>query len=170
MSYIKLDRRITEWEWFTDGNTLKLWIYLLANAQYKDTKYKGIEIKRGQILTGRKKLAQALNMTERQVRTCLQHLENTQEVTIKSTKRFSLITIVKYGFYQGGGDESDQQIDQQPTKKRPTTDHNTRKKEGKKERNNIYDSIPIYDPSINQTISEEEECELLKLMRRDNVH
>ena len=164
MSYIKLDRKITEWEWFTDGNTLKLWVYLLANAQYKDTKFKGIEIKRGQIITGRKKLAESLGMSERQIRSCLKHLEKTQEVTIKSTNRYSLITIVKYDFYQGGGDESDQQSDQQATNKRPTSDHNTRKKEGKKERN-IYDSIPVYDPSGNKQMTEEQETELLLLMK-----
>ena len=160
MSYIKLDRKITEWEWFTDGNTLKLWIYLLANAQYKDTKFKGIEIKRGQIITGRKKLAECLGMSERQIRSCLNHLKKTQEVTIKATNRFTLITIVKYDFYQGGGDDSDQQA----TNKRPTSDHNTRnirRKEGK----NIYDSIPIYDPSGNKEMTEEEENEILNLMK-----
>lgn len=164
MSYIKLDRRICEWEWFTDGNTLKLWIYLLANAQYKDTKFKGIEIKRGQIITGRKKLAECLGMSERQIRSCLKHLEKTQEVTIKSTNRFTLITIVKYDFYQGGGDDSDQQSDQQVTNKRPASDHNTRnirRKEGK----NIYNTIPVYDPSSNTEMTKEQETELLLLMK-----
>jgi biotin operon repressor len=159
MSYIKLDRKITEWEWFTDGNTLKLWIYLLATAQYKDTKFKGIEIKRGQVITGRKKLAEQLGMTERQIRSCLQHLEKTQEVTIKATNRYTLITIVKYDFYQGGGDDSDQQSDQQATNKRPTNDHNTRNKERKKERRYIY------NPSSNQKMTEEQENKLLLLMK-----
>jgi len=166
MSFIKLNRKIVEWEWFTDGNTLKLWIYLLVNAQYKDTKYKGIEVKRGQILTGRKKLAECLGMSERQIRTCLQHLEKTKELTIKSTNRFSLITIVKYDFYQSGDDESDQELDQQPTNNRPTTDHNKRnirKKEGKED---IYNTLPIYDPSQNRRMEKEEEDELLKLMGR----
>lgn len=133
MSYIKLDRKITEWEWFTDANTLKLWVYLLVNAQYQDTSFKGIEIKRGQLVTGRKKLAERLEMSERQVRSCLEHLQATNEVTIKPTNRYSIITIVKYDFYQGGCDENDQQNDQQQvqpsTNKRPTNDHSKRNKE-----------------------------------------
>ena len=164
MSYIKLDRKIAEWEWFTDGNTLKLWIYLLVNAQYKDTKYKGVEIKRGQIITGRKKLANRLGMTEQQIRTSLNHLEKTKEITIKSTNRFSVITIVKYGIYQGDDGEPNQQHNQQSTNNQPTDNHNTRnirRKEGK----NIDNSIPIYDPSSNRTMTAEEEKELLSLMK-----
>ena len=115
MSFIKLDRKITEWEWFTDANTLKLWIYLLVNANYKDGSYKGIEIKRGQLVTGRKKLAERLGMSERQIRSQLEHLQTTNEVTIKATNKYSIITIVKYDFYQSGGDENDQQNDQQTT-------------------------------------------------------
>ena len=164
MSYIKLDRKICEWEWFTDSNTLKLWIYLLVNAQYKDTKYRGMQIRRGQIITGRKKLAERLGMTEQQIRTSLNHLEKTKEITIKSTNRFSVITIVKYGIYQGDDGEPNQQANQQITNKQPTDNHNTRhirKKEGK----NIYNSIPIYDPSGNKTMTAEEEEELLNLMK-----
>ena len=84
--WFKTYRAITEWEWFTDGNTLKLWIYLLAKANYKDSHYMGIEIKRGQLITGRKKLAEALRMSEQQVRTCLERLQETNEITIKSEK------------------------------------------------------------------------------------
>lgn len=130
MGYIKVDRRITEWEWFNDGNVLKVWLYLLVNAQYHDTRYQGIEVKRGQLITGRKKLAERLGMSERQIRTCLERLKSTNELTIKTTNKYSVITIVKYAYYQGIDDESDQQSDQQndqrTTNKRPTNDHNTR--------------------------------------------
>lgn len=133
MSYIKLDRKITEWEWFTDANTLKLWIYLLVNAQFQDGSYKGIEIKRGQLVAGRKKLAEQLDMTEQQIRTCLERLQATSEITIKTTNRFSIITIVKYGFYQRCDDEDNQQNNQQCnqriTNKQPTNNHIKRNKE-----------------------------------------
>ena len=143
MSYIKLDRKIAEWEWFTDSNTLKLWIYLLVNAQYQDSSYKGIEVKRGQLITGRKKLARELGMGEQPTRTALEHLLSTNEITIKSTNKYSVITIVKYEFYQGCDDGSNQQNNQQiPTKStnksptnQPSTNHNKRNKEIKNIRN-----------------------------------
>jgi len=139
MSYIKLDRKIAEWEWFTDSNTLKLWIYLLVNAQYQDSSYKGIEVKRGQLITGRKKLAEQLEMSEQQIRTCLDHLQATNEITIKPTNKYSLITIEKYGLYQGDDDGNNQQNNQQnvqrATNKQPTNNHNKRNKEIKNIRN-----------------------------------
>lgn len=150
MSYIKLDRRITGWEWFTDANTLKLWIYLLVNAQYQDGSYKGIEIKRGQLVTGRKKLAEQLEMSEQQIRTCLEHLQATNEITINSTNKYSLITIVKYGFYQGDDDDINQQNNQQGnqriTNKQPTNNHNKRNKESK-EGKEIKNITSLYAPS-----------------------
>lgn len=150
MSYIKLDRRITGWEWFTDANTLKLWIYLLVNAQYQDGSYKGIEIKRGQLVTGRKKLAEQLEMSEQQIRTCLDHLQATNEITIKPTNKYSLITIVKYGFYQGDDDDCNQQSNQQSnqriTNKQPTNNHNKRNKE-REEGKEIKNNTSLYAPS-----------------------
>lgn len=159
MSFIKLDRKITEWEWFTDANTLKLWIYLLVNANYKDGSYKGIEIKRGQLVTGRKKLAERLGMSERQIRSQLEHLQTTNEVTIKATNKYSIITIVKYDFYQSGGDENDQQNDQQNANERPTecptNDHNLINKEIKereeiKNNTNAGGKKPFVKPTLDE--------------------
>lgn len=166
MSYIKVDRKIVDWEWFEDGNMVKLWLYLLVNAKYKDTKKNGIRIKRGQLITGRKKLADELGMTEQQIRTSLKRLEKTQEITIKSTNRYSLITIVKYDLYQGDDAEDNQQINQQITSKQPTDNHNKRNIRKKERKEDIYNTLPVYDPSINRKMEKEEEDELLRLMGR----
>lgn len=168
MSFIKLDRKICDWEWFTDANTLKVWIYLLVNAKYKDTEYRGTIIKRGQLLIGRKRLADDLEMTEQQVRTCLSRLERTKEISIKSTNKNSLISIVKYGFYQGEDEISNQlATSKQPANNQQTTTYkrNIRKKEGK----NIFNSIPTYDTSMNPVFTDEEEDDLLERMGK-SVH
>lgn len=73
----------------------------------------------GQAVFGRKALAEKLGLTERQVRTALSHLEKTGEVTIKTTNKFSIATIEKWGIYQAKDDKSDQQNDQDVTKERP---------------------------------------------------
>ena len=143
MSYIKLDRKIIEWEWFTDGNVLKVWIYLLETAQYKDINYKGIDVKRGQVITGRKKLAERLDMSEQQIRTCLDKLQSTNEITITPTNKYSLITIVKYAEYQDCIEDNNQQINQQPnqqiTNNQPTNNQQiTTIQESKKVRKKEY--------------------------------
>lgn len=175
MRYIKLSTDICKWEWFTDGNMLKLWIYLLTNAQqFKGTKYKGVEVKKGQVIIGRKTLAKELKMSEQQVRSCLNRLKSTNEITTESTNQFTLITIVKYDKFQSNLTDFNQSINQVPNQRitneqptdnqRITTSKKERGKEGKKD---IYrDALPVYDTSSNVNMTDEEAKELLKLMGR----
>ena len=125
--FIKLHRSILEWEWYDDPNTMRVFIHLLLNAQWEDSRYHGYEVPKGSLVIGRKKLAEELEITERAVRTALNHLKSTNEVTIKVTNQFSIVTIVNWEKYQGRDDENDQQNDQQNdqrvTNERPATDH-----------------------------------------------
>lgn len=146
MRYIKLCDKIVDWEWFTDGNMLKVWLYLLVKAQYADGKYRGVEVKRGQLLTGRKLIASETRLSEQQVRTCINRLKSSGQITIESTNQYSLITIVKYDDYQGSDSYNIQQIIQpanlpitngQPTDNQRITTYKKDKKE-KKEKEYIY--------------------------------
>ena len=116
--YIKLSRKMVDWEWYDEPNTFRVFIHCLMMANWKDSRYHGVEVPRGSFLTGRAKLAAELHMTERAVRTALDHLKATNELAIKSTSKGSIITVVKYNDYQ----TNDQQNDQQSTNDRPTSD------------------------------------------------
>ena len=129
--YIKLHRKITGWEWYGDPDTFRVFVHLLLMAEYEDRKWHGITIKRGQVLTTRKKLAEETGLTERKVRTALLHLKSTSEVTSTSTNKWTLITIEKYSDYQVIHNQSDQQTDQQNAINRPA--YVT--KEGKEKKN-----------------------------------
>lgn len=126
IGHIKIDRKIQKWEWYQDSKMVHLFIHLLLNASYKDSKFRGIPIKRGQLITGRLKLSADVGLSERAVRTCLNHLKKTKEITIQSTSKYSIITICKYDIYQSFDNNYDQQFDQQTTnnstKYRPSTD------------------------------------------------
>jgi len=176
MRYIKLSTDICKWEWFTDGNMLKLWIYLLTNAQqFKETKFKGITVKRGQLIVGRKMLAKELNMSEQQIRSCIKRLKSTNEITTESTNQFTLISIVKYDNFQTNLTDINQQINQVPNQRitndqptinqRITTSKKERRKEGKIDILH-EDSLPVYDTSKNTIMSDSEANELLALMGR----
>ena len=121
--YIKLDRKVVNWEWYQDSNTFRVFIHLLLNATHKDIRWKGIPINKGQLITGRKKLSTELKLSERSIRTCIERLISTNEITIETTNRFSIVTICKYVYYQSGENSNDQQNDQPPANKRPTNDH-----------------------------------------------
>ena len=139
--WIKLHRQITEWEWYTDGNTFRVFLHLIINANHKPKRYKGILIERGQILTGRKSLSVALDLTERQVRTALTKLKNsgeiTQKTTSKTTKSGSIITNCNYDSYQERNEQSDQQNDQQTTSKRPRSDQEATTNKNDKNNKNV---------------------------------
>jgi len=99
--WIKLHKSILDWEWHDHPNVISLFIHCLFNANYEDKKWHGILIKKGSFITGRKKLAKATGLSEQQIRTTLQKLVNTKNITITSTNKYSVITIVNWGKYQG---------------------------------------------------------------------
>ena len=134
-SYIKLFRRFTEWGWYSDGNTMRVFLHILLNANYKDGEFKGHKIRAGECVFGRKAAAEALGLSEQQIRTALHHLRKSGEIsTSKVTNKFTILKVEMWAFYQGREAESNQQVNQQVTNKQPTSNHIQEiKKERKKE-------------------------------------
>ena len=98
--WIKLHRKILDWEWFTSPSTLQLFIYLLLRANKEDKKWRGILIKRGQLVTSVATISEETKLSTQQVRTSLNRLKSTNEITSKTTNRFTLVTVCKYESYQ----------------------------------------------------------------------
>ena len=121
--FVALHRSLLSWGWHADPATGWLFVNLLLMANWTDSEWRGMTIKRGQLVTGRKALAAQTGLSERQIRTALDHLKSTNELTIKSTNKFSLITIVNYRKFQDVqsdiDQQNDQQVDQRPTSNRP---------------------------------------------------
>ena len=99
--YIKTYRSLLDWEWFKDRNTLQLWIYILHRVNYEPSRFKGMTIERGQMLESLRTISENTGLTMREVRTALDHLETTHEVTRTTTHYGTLITALKYDVYQG---------------------------------------------------------------------
>jgi len=96
--HIKLHRKIVDWRWFKEPNTVVVWLAILANAEWR----KKAELKPGQWFTTVKEICEITGLNPQQVRTALNHLTNglTNEITIKSTNKGSLITVENWRFYQ----------------------------------------------------------------------
>ena len=121
--WIKLHRKIMDWEWYHDSNTVHLFLHLILMAQRRPTNFRGIQINRGQLLTGRKALSKQTGLSEREIRTCHEHLKATSEIVVQATNKYSIITVLNYNLYNPEKTESDQQNDQQNANKRPASDH-----------------------------------------------
>ena len=99
--WIKIHRSFLTWEWFDKPEMVQVFVYLLLKANHDAKEWHGMTIERGQIVTSVAKIAQETRLSVRTVRTCLERLKTTNEVTITTTK-FTLITISKYDTYQDG--------------------------------------------------------------------
>lgn len=123
--YIKLYRKMLEWGWYDDTNTKVVFLHLLLTANYKDTEWHGIPLKRGDVVTSIHKLATDLKLSDQNVRTALSHLKLTGEITSKPHTKFSIISIKNYNQYQ----EDNTQANEQLTSNQRTTNNSVRSKE-----------------------------------------
>lgn len=123
--YIKLYRKMLEWGWYDDTNTKVVFLHLLLTANYKDTEWHGIPLKRGDVVTSIHQLATDLKLSDQNVRTALSHLKLTGEITSKPHTKFSIISIKNYNQYQ----EDNTQANEQLTNNQRTTNNSVRSKE-----------------------------------------
>jgi len=98
--WIYLHRMFLDWEWYDNVNTKVLFIHLLLKANYKDRKWKGITIKRGSLITSLEHLSKETGLSVMQVRTVIDRLKSTNEITYLGTPNYSKITIKNYNRYQ----------------------------------------------------------------------
>lgn len=136
--WIKLHRKILKWEWYDDPNTFRVFIHCLLMANHEDNQWHGQTVPRGSFLTGRNLLAKQTGLSVQSVRTALEHLKLTNELTIKSTKQGTVIYINKYDDYQS----REVQSTIKPTNEQPTSNQrvttNKKDKNIKNDKNNIY--------------------------------
>jgi len=120
--FIKLYDKILNWEWYDDINTFRLFVHLLLKANYKDLKFEGQKILRGQLVTSLSSLASQTGLTVRQVRVSLDKLKMTGEVTSKATNRYTVITVIKYDDYQSNDKQDGNQMTGKRANKGQTDD------------------------------------------------
>ena len=98
--HILLHRKILKWEWFTDQSTCKLFIYCILRANWQKARFRGTEIERGEFITSLETLKNELGLSVRNIRTALDHLKNTGEISEKVFKNFRIIRVNNYDKYQ----------------------------------------------------------------------
>jgi len=130
--WFKIHRKITQWDWADSPKHVNVFLHLLARCNYKKSSWRGKEILPGQILTGRKQISKWAGVSEQSVRTVLNDLKSTSNLTIKSYPKYSIITITNWESYQG----TNQQTNQQVTSNQPASNHIQEYKKDKNIRNN----------------------------------
>ena len=110
------------------------WIWLLSKANHKTAKIliggNLVEVKRGEFISSRNKIAQATGMTENKIRKFLKLLEKDAMIIQKTTKQFTKITISNYDTYQDAAQTNHQHTtNRAPTEHQQSTTNNNDKNE-----------------------------------------
>lgn len=131
--WIKLHKKIKDWEWYGDPATRSVFIHLLLSVNYEKGYWRGIEILAGQAPIGRKQLARDLGFSEQQIRRALNNLQNSQQITIKSTNKHSVVTVCQWESYQSVNEKAptNQPQNNHETNRKTTTLKEVKKKENK---------------------------------------
>lgn len=100
MGWIKLYDKMLSWEWYGNTNMVRVFLHCLLKANYQPKEWKGIVVGRGQFITSVATLSSELGLTTKQIRGTLEGLQKTNEVAIKTTNKYSIVTITNYDTYQ----------------------------------------------------------------------
>lgn len=143
--WIKLNRKILKWEWYSDNATRSVFLHALLKANYEPSRYKGHELGTGDVIFGRKKWAEELGLSEQQVRTAIAHLKETGELsTIKATNKLTVLHVENWSVYQSKDSETTSKTsDEQPTTNQQLTNNQPRTKKEKKEKNEKNNISPL---------------------------
>lgn len=154
--FITLHRKITKWEWYDDGNTFRVFLHLLLMANYQDNKWHGIEIKRGERLTSFSHLAKETGLSLQNIRTSINKLKSTRELTSKPTSKYTILNLLNYDKYQSKVSKLTRQLtrtltnDQHAANTRLTTNN----KENKDNKDNkLPPARGFIKPSIEELIT-----------------
>jgi hypothetical protein len=103
--HIRVWRKMCDWGWYKDSNAKIVFLHMLLKANWKDGVFLGVEIPRGSFVSSFTKIAEETGLSVRSVRTGIEHLESTNEITRESHPRFTVFTIKNYECYQGDNTE-----------------------------------------------------------------
>jgi len=95
-NFVIVPRELMQNAWYTHSPTIHLYIHCLLRANYADSEWQGITIKRGQFVTGLKSLSQETGLTVKQLRSALDRLKRAGYVASKATNKYRIITVLNY--------------------------------------------------------------------------
>lgn len=100
LGFICLFRDFLGWSWYLDINTKVLFVHMLLKANWKEGKFRDITVPRGSFVSSYPHLAEECGLTINELRTALNHLKSTGEITVKASSKYSVFTVNNYCKYQ----------------------------------------------------------------------
>jgi len=145
--YVRIYRNLTHWEWYQDIPCKVLYIHCIIEANFNSKKWQNTFIKRGSFITSLSKLAIDTGLTVQQVRTALNKLNSTNDLTYTTTNKYTVINVCNYYDWQKPEEENNtenntvnnnQITNKQQTNNNQITTTNKANKDIERENGNIY--------------------------------
>lgn len=147
--YVHFWRKTLDSGWLRNHQLWAFWSWCLLKATHKEfTAIVGLQrvhLKPGQFVFGLKKAAEETGLSVQQVRTVLAFLENAGNLTIKTTNKFSIISIVNWDIYQGSEPQNNKQTNKPLTNDQQHTSTVTHK-HNKRGATLAPEDFPITEP------------------------
>lgn len=154
--FFKVYRKLFDHEIGKDPLAVALWVKLVSMASYEDKDVlwdgKAFSIKRGQLITSIKGLAKWLGVSQGRAKRYLNGYQNVRQIEIKTTNKYTIVTIRNYDKYQANGEQNENRMrtnrEQTETTKEYKEIKEYKKKEFYKKENEI-----ISDPDFQRLLS-----------------
>ena len=128
-----------------DADHLAIWVYLLLNATHAEypALFKGqkIMLQPGQLITGRKSIAEQLKINESKVTRVLNAFESEQQIEQQTSNKNRLISLLNWDLYQFLEQTTEQQVNNNRTTTEQQVNTNKNVKNIKNDKNVINKDI-----------------------------
>jgi len=94
--WILVHKKMRQWKWYQDSETVHLFIHLLLMANYHEKD----NLKCGQLRTSFRKLSKETGISVRAIRTRINRLKESKVIDTETTQSNQVITICKYKHFQ----------------------------------------------------------------------
>ena len=97
--FIQLQKKICDWEWYTDLPTKVLFFHILLKCNYKEANWRWRIVKPWDFITSIEHLTIETGLSRQQVRTAIEKLKRTWEITHYSTNEYTTLTLNNWEAY-----------------------------------------------------------------------
>uniref|UniRef100_A0A6M3LUC9 DNA replication protein n=1 Tax=viral metagenome TaxID=1070528 RepID=A0A6M3LUC9_9ZZZZ len=137
--YVKLWRKILDAGWLKQPKLCTFWLWCLLKASHKEIDiivgYQKVHLMPGDFIFGLKSASKELRMSIQSIRTIVNFLKEAQNLTLKVTNKFSIVSVANWDIYQGEENEINIQTNKQLTIKQQATNNKQECKELKNVKN-----------------------------------
>ena len=144
--FIKIHRKLVQWGWYQDNVVKGVFLHLLLTARFYDGKWMGRTIKAGQVVIGTNQMAKELGFSRQQIRTAINKLKSTNEITTETTNKYTIVTLVNWEEYQTTEEKTtttstNTLTNEQPTNNQQITNNQPQLKNDKNDKNDKNEYI-----------------------------